>query len=91
VYYWIKEVKSGRKDLSNVLPPGMAQDEALDDCIAKAVKENPDPSTRKIAKALNMSSMKVQNHLSKSLGMKCWHIRWVPHTVTAAQRPNGGR
>jgi hypothetical protein len=25
VYYWIKEVKSGRKDLSNVPPPGVRQ------------------------------------------------------------------
>jgi hypothetical protein len=29
VYYWIKEVKSGRKDLSDIQPPGRAPDESL--------------------------------------------------------------
>jgi hypothetical protein len=85
VCYWIREVKSGRKDLSNVTLPGRAPCEGLDDCIAKALKEDPHLLTRKIAKALNISSTMVQNHLTKSLGMKCYHMRWVPHTLTAAQ------
>jgi hypothetical protein len=29
VYYWIKMVKLGRKDLSNIAPPGREPDEAL--------------------------------------------------------------
>jgi hypothetical protein len=40
VYNWIKEVKSGRKDLSNIPPPGKAPDEGLDNCIGKALKED---------------------------------------------------
>jgi hypothetical protein len=40
VHYWIKKVKSGRKDLSNVSPPRRAQDDGLDDFIAKALKED---------------------------------------------------
>jgi hypothetical protein len=38
--YWIKEVKSGRRDLSNVSPPRGAPDDGLDDFIAKALKED---------------------------------------------------
>jgi hypothetical protein len=41
VYHWMKEVKSGRKDLSNIPPPGRAADEGSDDCIGKALKEDP--------------------------------------------------
>jgi hypothetical protein len=85
MYYWIKEVKSGRKDLSNIQPLGMAPDEGLNDCLGKALKEDPHLSTRKIAKALNIGSTAVQNHLTKSLGMKCYHMRWVPHMVIVTQ------
>jgi hypothetical protein len=86
VYYWIKEVKSEGKDLSNIPPAGRAPDEGLYSCIGKALKEDPHLSTRKIAKALDISSMTVQNHLTKSLGMKCYHVRWVSHTLTVAQK-----
>jgi hypothetical protein len=86
VYYSIKEVKSGRKNLSNISPPGRALDEGLDDCIEKALKEDPHLSTRKIAKALNSSSTTVRNHLTKPLRMRFYHLRWIPHTLTAAQK-----
>jgi predicted HTH transcriptional regulator len=73
VYYCIKDVKSGRKDLSNISTPGRAQDEGLDDCIVRALKEDSHLSKRKIAEALTVSSATVRNHLTKSLGMKCYH------------------
>jgi hypothetical protein len=65
---------------------GRTLGEGLDDCIAKAHKEDPHLSTRKIAKALNMSSAMAQNHLTKSLGMKCYHMQLVPRTLIAAQK-----
>jgi hypothetical protein len=86
VCHWIKQVKSGRNDLSNVSPPGRAPDEALNDCIAKALEEDPHLSTRKIAKTLNVSSTTVPNHLTKSLEMKCYHMRWAHHAPKAAQK-----
>jgi hypothetical protein len=75
VHYWIKEARSGRKNLSNIPPPGRAWNNGLDDCIGKALKEDPHLSTRKIAKALNISSTTVRNHLTKSFGMKYHHMR----------------
>jgi hypothetical protein len=86
VYDWIKEVKLGRKDLSNVPPAGRAPDEGLDDYIAKALKEDRHLSTRGMAKTLNTSSTTVRNYMTTSLGMKCYHMRWVPHTLPAAQK-----
>jgi hypothetical protein len=85
VYYLIKEVKSGRKDLSDVWPPGRVSDMGLNDCIGKVLREDPRLSTTKIAKALNVSSTTARKHLTKSLGMKRYHMRWVPHTLTATQ------
>jgi ribosomal protein S2 len=40
---------------------------------------------RKIANALNIGFMTVRNHQTESLRMKCYHMRWVPGTLTAAQ------
>jgi hypothetical protein len=75
VYSWIKEVKSWRKNLLNIPPPGRVRDEALDGCIGKALKENPHLSTKNIATALNISAMTARNHLTKSLSMRSHHIR----------------
>jgi hypothetical protein len=71
VYYRINEVEPGRGNLSNIPPPGRAPDKGLDDSIGNASEEDPHLSTRKIAKALNISFTMVRNHLTKSLGMKC--------------------
>jgi hypothetical protein len=59
VFYWIKEVKSARKNLSNIPRPGRAADERPNDCIERALKKDPCISTKKIATALNVSSTTV--------------------------------
>jgi hypothetical protein len=86
VYHWIKEVKSGRKDPSNILLLRRAPNEGPDDCIEKALKEDPRLSRRKIAEASDNRSTTVRNDLTKYLGMKCYHMRCVPHTLTVAQK-----
>jgi hypothetical protein len=50
------------------------------------LKEDPYLSTKKIAMGLNVSSLMVQNRLTKSLGMKSDNMRWVSHTLTAVQK-----
>jgi hypothetical protein len=85
VYGWIKEVKSGKRDLSNILPPGRVSDEGLDDCTGKALKQDPYLLTRRLAMALNIHSAVVRNHLTKSLD-EMQPYSMGPHTLTAAQR-----
>jgi hypothetical protein len=58
----------------------------LDDCIVKALKEDPHLSTRNSATALNIRLRTVRNDLTKSSGMKYCHMGWVPRTLTAAQK-----
>jgi hypothetical protein len=67
-------VKSGRKNLPNVSPRGRVPDDGPEDCKANALTVDAHLSTRKIAKALNISSTTVGNLLTKSLGMKCDHV-----------------
>jgi DNA invertase Pin-like site-specific DNA recombinase len=55
-------------------------DEGLDDSILKALTEDHHASARKIAKAVNINSTTVRNHLSKSLEMKCDHMRLMTQT-----------
>jgi hypothetical protein len=86
IYHWIKEVKSRRKAFSNVPAPGRAPDEGLSDCIAMVLKEDLHLSTRKIANALTISSTTVRGHLTTSLGMRCYRLRWFPHSLTAAEK-----
>jgi hypothetical protein len=47
VYYWIKEVKPGRRDLLDTRPPPRTPGERLDDCIGRTLKTDPHLSTRK--------------------------------------------
>jgi hypothetical protein len=86
VYYWAKDVKSGKSDFSNISPPGRTRDEELDDCIGKVLKEDRPPSTRKIGKTLNINSTTLRNALAKPLRMKCYHMRSFPDTATAVQK-----
>jgi hypothetical protein len=75
VHRWIKEVKSGRKDLPKVRPLGRAPDERPGDCIGKTLREDPHLSTRRLVKPLNINSATGRNYLTKPLGMKCYHLR----------------
>jgi hypothetical protein len=60
VYCWIKDVKSGRRHLSNVSPQGRAPDEGLHDGIAKALRKDPHLPTRNSANALKISCTTVR-------------------------------
>jgi hypothetical protein len=68
VYHWIKDVKSGRKDLSKVPPRGSVPDKGLDDCIAQALREDLHHSTRRIANAFSISSTTLRNDLTNLWG-----------------------
>jgi hypothetical protein len=86
VDYWTRKVMMGRTDLSNTPPPGSERDELLADCIAEAHAADLHLSAKNIAQVLNISLDSVRHHLTVSLGMKCYHMRCVPHTSTDAQQ-----
>jgi hypothetical protein len=86
IYSWIAEVKRGRTDLSNIGSPGRTPDEGLAGVIATRHERDPHLSARKLAQSLGIAASTVCHYLSDVLGMKCFQMRWVPHTLSALQK-----
>jgi hypothetical protein len=85
-YFWINEAKRARTDLSTIASPGREPDESLAAVIAGKLDTDPHFSARKLAQSLGIAASTVCRYLTEVLGMKCRHLRWVPHTLTPAQK-----
>jgi hypothetical protein len=86
VYRWIRDIKGGRTDLETISNPGRTPDEGLADVIRSRIEEDPNLSTRKIVNSLGIVNSTVCNYLRNVIGMKCCHLRWIPHTLIVAQK-----
>jgi hypothetical protein len=86
VYFWINEVQLGRTDLDTIASPGRERDESLAAVIAGKLDAHPHFSARKLAQSLGIAVSTICRYLTEVLGMKCRHLRWVPHTLTHAQK-----
>jgi hypothetical protein len=88
VYRWVREIKGGRIDLETISSPGRTADEGLADVIRKRIDEDPHLSTRKIAKSLSrgIATSTVCHYLRHVIGIKCCHLRWIPDTLTVAEK-----
>jgi hypothetical protein len=86
IYFWINQIKRGRIDLNNIASPGREPDECLAGVIAAKRDANPHLSERQLAQSLRIAASTVCQYLAEVMGMKCRHLRWVPHTLTAAQK-----
>jgi hypothetical protein len=86
IYFWINEIKRGRTDLNNIAGAGREPDEGLAGVIPAKLDADPRLSARKLAQSLQIAASRVCRYLTEALGMKCRHLRWVPHMLTAAQR-----
>jgi AraC-like DNA-binding protein len=78
--------KAGRTDLSTIASSGRDFDEGLAAVIAGKLDSNSHLSVKKLAQSLGIAASKVCRHLTEVLGMKCRHLRWVPHTLTSAHK-----
>jgi DNA-binding transcriptional ArsR family regulator len=54
--------------------------------ILALLDEQPFHSAYSIAEALRVTHSTVLSHLRESLGMKFFHLRWIPHELTASLR-----
>jgi hypothetical protein len=86
IYFWINEMKGGKTDLSNIASPGTEPDEGLADIIAAKLDADLHLSARKATQSLRIASSTGCRYLTEVWGMKCRHLRWVPQTLTAAQK-----
>jgi hypothetical protein len=86
VYKWIREVKYGRKDLPDLEKPGRWPDESLDAVIAARYEMDPRCSAWKIARSLGIALSTVCCCFTEVLELSYRHLRWIPHTLTPAQK-----
>jgi hypothetical protein len=84
----VKDIKGVRTDIETISGPGWTRkpDEGLADVIRERVDEDPDLSACKIVQSLSLSiaTSTVCHYLQHVIGMKCWHLQWIPHMVTVA-------
>jgi hypothetical protein len=85
VYFWISGAKQRKTDVNTIANPEREPDESLAAVIAGKLDDNPHFPTRKLAQSLGIAMSTVCRYLTEVLGMKCRHMRWVPHTLTPVQ------
>jgi histone-lysine N-methyltransferase SETMAR len=91
VFYWVAEIRGGREDLSDERRPGRPPDVGIDTILAHRLEKDPHTTARKLALSLGVSPQTVVAHLHKSLGMKNYHLRWVPHELDDDQKAERAR
>jgi DNA-binding IclR family transcriptional regulator len=58
----------------------------IDNAILDALEKQPFSSIRELAQLTCIPRSTVHRHLTQSLGFVVKHLRWVPHSLTAAQK-----
>lgn len=86
IYFWIKEIKLGRTDLSNLPSTGKQVDDQIDYHIIYELECNPFASAKMIARRLRIAVSTVTDHFHNSLGMKNVHFKRIPHRLNTSQK-----
>jgi histone-lysine N-methyltransferase SETMAR len=86
VYYWTREFRLGRRDVSDAPRSGRPPDEGIPWAIHSVLQADPLVSARAIARTLKLSVSTVLRHLTDNFQMKYRHLKWVPHRLTSEQK-----
>jgi hypothetical protein len=90
VYRSLRDGKGGRTDLETISSPGRSRtpDEGLADVIGKRIDKDAHLSACNIAESLSLGIARstLCHYLRHVIGMKCCHLRWIPHTLTIAEK-----
>jgi hypothetical protein len=86
VFYWIRDIHSGREDLSDQPRLGRPPQIGLDTILALKLELDPHTTARSLALSLGVSRPTILNRLHKNLGMKCYHLRWIPDLLDDSQK-----
>jgi hypothetical protein len=91
VFFWVEGVRRGREDLRDPKRPGRPSTVDFDSILAHKLEINPHTTVRKLALSLKVSPQTVTTHLREGLGMKCYHLPWVPQLPGESQKAESVR
>jgi hypothetical protein len=90
MYGWVRDIKGERTDLETISSPGRTRtpEEGLADGIRKRIDQDPHLSAPEIAQSLSLgiAISTFCHYLRHVTGMKCCHLRCIPHTSPIAQK-----
>lgn len=87
VYFWIGEIKRGRKDLSDAPRSGRPRNEEIDSEINAILNLYQFASVRYMASIIQASTETIHRHLC-DMGYKNVALRWIPHQLNPSQKVN---
>lgn len=88
VYEWIKKFNCGHLEITDQQRTGRPPLEFVDREIIRALQEYLFHSIRTLAEMINVSSSTIHSHLTEHLGLKPFHLKWVPYFLTAEMKEN---
>lgn len=83
VYFWISEIRGGRKDLQNIESPGRPLQENVSEKILYWLDIEPYASVQRLAHLCGHHPFTIKTRLIEHLGYKKYYLRWVPHMLTS--------
>jgi hypothetical protein len=86
VLYRVREIWAGCGDLSDEGWPNRPCKINLDIVMGQKFELDPHTMARTLSLSLSVSVQTGANHLHHNLGMKCSHLRWIPHVLDDSQK-----
>jgi histone-lysine N-methyltransferase SETMAR len=83
---WTKRFREGRKELSDLRRSGRPRDARHITAIMALIESEPFLSQKRIAGRLNLHQATVKTILCDELNMRKVNFKWIPHTLSAAQK-----
>jgi hypothetical protein len=82
VWFWIAEVWFGCQDNHDEIRAGKSPLDDLDAKILAILDKSPFESACSISERLRIGNAIVFEYLLVSIGLKSFHLRWIPHLLT---------
>jgi hypothetical protein len=86
VQHWCQYIRQDRELLDDEPRLGRPPTDFLDIQILSSLEKQPFHLAYSLAEILDVSHTTILNHLRHSLGMKLFHLRWIPNQLTEQPR-----
>jgi hypothetical protein len=86
VQRWCQYIRQGPELLDEEPRSGRPPIDFLDIQILSSIEKQPFHSAYSLAEILDVSHTTILNHLRNSLGMKLFHLCWIPNLLTEQLR-----